>query len=122
MLARAAEEQGWEAMVRSSPEEASREVIRNRLQLVIIDLDAASRSAARGLVGLAEQLAGENKRLVMICGNEGDVKEEIWARQLGAWMYLPGVSDQSDVAMLCGEAKNVAEKLIGPIALPGAPL
>jgi hypothetical protein len=37
--------------------------------------------------------------------------EEIWARQLGAWMYLPGVNDHSDVAMLCGEARNAAEKL-----------
>ncbi len=38
---------------------------------------------------------------------------EIWSRQLGVWMYLPGVDDESDIAMLCGEARNAVEKLNG---------
>jgi hypothetical protein len=31
-------------------------------------------------------------------------------------MYLPGVDDHSDIAMLCGEARNVVEKLHGSAA------
>jgi hypothetical protein len=115
MLREAAEAQGWDPIVTSGVEQASREIARNRLQLVIVDLEGAGRGAAPGFFGLAQRLAGESGRLVVVCGNEGDVMEEIWARQLGAWMYLPGVDDQSDVAMVCGEARNVAERLLGGI-------
>ena len=113
MLQQAATQQGWEPILCDSAEEASREVVRNRLHMVIVDLDTAGRGVPAGFVELTEQLARESGRLLLVCGNEGDVQEEIWARQLGAWMYLPGVDDQSDVAMLCGEARNVAEKLVG---------
>jgi hypothetical protein len=50
----------------------------------------------------------------VICGNEGRPQEEIWARQLGAWLYLPGVVESDDVAMLCGEARQIAEQLAKP--------
>jgi hypothetical protein len=117
MLQQAAEAQGWEPLLCDSAQVASREVIRNRLQMVIVDLDTSGHGAPDGFAELTERLAGESGRLLLVCGNEGDVQEEIWARQLGAWMYLPGVDDQSDVAMLCGEARNVAEKLLGPLAV-----
>lgn len=116
MLQDAAVQQGWDAIVCDSVQEASRELIRHRVQMVIVDLDTSGRGAPGGFKELTERMAGEDRRLLVVCGNEGDVMEEIWARQLGAWTYLPGVDDQSDVVMLCGEAKNTAEKLLGPPA------
>jgi hypothetical protein len=112
MLCDAAEAQGWDPIPCDAAERASREVARHYLQMVIVDLEGAQGGAPEGFRGLAERLAGDSGRLLVVCGNESDVTEEIWARQLGAWMYLPGVDDQSDVAMVCGEARNVAEKLL----------
>lgn len=118
MLRDAAAAQGWDPILCHAAEQASREAVRHRLQMVIVDLERTERGVAERLKDLAEQFADESERLLVVCGTDGDVMEEIWARQLGAWMYLPGVDDTSDVAMVCGEAKNVAEKLLGARAAP----
>ena len=47
----------------------------------------------------------------MVCGSEGDVLAEMWARQLGVWLYLAGVDPTCDLTSLCSEAQQVAEKL-----------
>jgi hypothetical protein len=90
--------------------------------MVIVDLEGAPLQSPDGFRVFAERIAGESNRLIVVCGNEGNAREEIWARQLGAWMYLPGVDDQSDVAMVCGEAKNVVEKIAGSKGVPCSPL
>ena len=36
--------------------------------------------------------------------------EEIWARQLGVWLYLPGVVDDSDLSSLFEEGRAVASR------------
>jgi hypothetical protein len=46
-----------------------------------------------------------------VCGNPDDAMGEVWSRQLGVWMYLPGVDGHSDIALLCSEARNILEKL-----------
>ena len=46
-----------------------------------------------------------------VCGKPDDTLGEVWSRQLGVWMYLPGVDSQSDIALLCGEARNILTKL-----------
>lgn len=114
MLRQAARAQGWDPILCDTAPDASREAIRNRLQMVVVDLDCAGGEPPDGFQELAERLAGESGRLLVICGKEEDALVEVWARQLGAWMYLPGVDDTSDFAMVCGEAKNVAEKMFGP--------
>ena len=48
---------------------------------------------------------------LIVCGNEGATEEEIWVRQLGAWMYLPGVTEGSNLSLLCSEARHIAERL-----------
>ena len=44
--------------------------------------------------------------LLVICGHEGEVEEEIWARQLGVWLYVPGLSNApaEDLSLLCQQA------------------
>jgi hypothetical protein len=58
-----------------------------------------------------EQLASQSGVLLIVCGNEGSVEEELWVRQRGAWLYLPGVVEASNLALLCGEAKQIVERL-----------
>jgi hypothetical protein len=43
---------------------------------------------------------------------------EVWSRQLGVWMYLPGVDSESDLALVYSEARGIVEKLHGE-KLPG---
>ncbi|NIL99064.1 MAG: hypothetical protein GTO53_13870, partial [Planctomycetales bacterium] len=48
--------------------------------------------------------------LVALCGNEGNALEEIWARELGVWLYLPGVVDDSDLSSLLEAGQQVAAR------------
>ena len=54
------------------------------------------------------------QRLLIVCGTEGNPLEEIWAWQLGVWLYLAGVDLNCDVESLCSEARQVTNKLATP--------
>lgn len=111
MLCRSAEESGWDTVVCHDAGQAEIEAQRFRFQLAILDLAATGGVAPEGFRQLGERLARDSGPLLMICGQDDDTLEEIWARQLGAWLYLPGVDDTCDVAMLCREALKAAGKL-----------
>lgn len=119
LLERAAGEQGWETILAGDAEDAAREAVRNRIQLAVIDLESVGSPEQGVYRDLVEQLATSmpDGPLLIVCGHEDDAMGEIWSRQLGVWMYLPGVDDHSDIAMLCGEARNVVEKLHGSSAV-----
>jgi DNA-binding NtrC family response regulator len=108
MLDRAAAESGWKTHVCADAQTALAHVNRWLVQLAVIDLDAQAPATFRPLV---EQLSAQSGLLSIVCGHDGDVQEEIWVRQQGAWMYLPGVADSSNVGLLCGEAKQIVERI-----------
>jgi DNA-binding NtrC family response regulator len=112
LLERAAVDGGWKTYLCGDPQAASARVHRYLVQLVVVDLEKQSLPAFQPLL---EQLAGCGGLLLIVCGNEGSVEEEIWVRQRGAWMYLPGVEDaQDNIGLLCGEAREIAERLWKP--------
>lgn len=114
MFEQAAGDAGWDVIVCSDSESGWMAVKRQRFQLALIDFEETSECEA--MKELSSEVAGMRDTLLMLCGNEGDALEEIWARQLGSWLYLPGVSESSDVMSLCEQAVAVAEKLTG---IPG---
>jgi len=116
MFEAAAEQSGWQTEVCHGAVKANVVIARHRFQLAIIDLAGAG-TDANELREVAEALAGDKETLLMISGNEDDPLEEIWARQIGSWVYLPGVDETCDLGMVCGEARTVAEKLY-PFGLP----
>jgi hypothetical protein len=62
-----------------------------------------------GVRKLAERLAGRPATLLVICGDTHDSDSvEIWARQLGAFVYLPGAKDARAVAALIGEVRRTS--------------
>lgn len=112
MLSQAANEAGWDTVTCAGADRGWTAIQRERFQLALIDMQepTADESEYRDL---AEQISENSKTLLVLCGKEGDASQEIWARQTGAWLYLPGVSQNSDVTALCDQAMPVAEKLNG---------
>lgn len=117
MLARGAERAGWETVVCESVEAGWRACQRERFEMAVVDFTGLDRDldaeSVRQLRELTDQLATQRNILLMLCGNEGDALEEVWARQLGVWLYLPGICEQNDVQALCSQALPVAERLAG---------
>jgi hypothetical protein len=111
ILVRAAHEEHWATIVCRGAEEAARQAVRNRIQLALVDMQAVPLAEARAFRTLVEQLAARNGPLVAVCGNPNDNLGEVWSRQLGVWMYLPGVDSESDLALVCSEARSIVEKL-----------
>ena len=110
MLARSATDAGWDAVVCSDTSNCWSCLRQELFQLVLLDLQDSSGSRDE-FREVAEHLANESGTLLVLCGQEGDAMEEIWARQLGVWLYLPGVDRGSDICSLCEAARPVAEKL-----------
>jgi hypothetical protein len=108
MLDLAATDSGWKTFPCTDAVSARAQIHRWLMQLALIDLQGQRPETLRPLV---EEITACSGLLSIVCGNEGDVEEEIWVRQRGAWMYLPGVSDKSNVSLLCGEARQIAERL-----------
>ena len=111
MLLRAAAEGGWQTLVAPNADSARKQIARLFIQLAIVDLEHASLEDTEEFREIMEDLAGMTGLLLVVCGNEGEPVEEIWARQLGVWLYLPGVTSGDDVTLLCGEARQITEQL-----------
>jgi DNA-binding NtrC family response regulator len=108
-FAAAAELAGWDEC--SSPEDLAelRDAADRDFSLAIIDITSPVGEVVSDTVELAEELTARPNTLVVICGSEDNVDEELWARQLGAWLYLPGVADGDSLMSLCVEARRLRE-------------
>lgn len=87
-----------------------RSVIDGDYQLVIVDIAHPVGERVSDTVEIAEEFAGRPGTLLVVCGSDDSVDEEFWARQLGAWVYLPGVSGGDALMSLFAEARRVAER------------
>jgi len=110
MLRRSAEQSGWETIVCTEAEGAMQVALRTLLQLAIVDLESASGQRPADFEPLLRKLAMTSDILLIACGNDENIQEEIWARQLGVWLYLPGVAEESDLGSLFEEAIDIASR------------
>jgi hypothetical protein len=85
-------------------------VIESDYQLVVVDIARPIGERVNDSVEIAEEFAGRPDSLLAICGSDDNVDEELWARQLGAWVYLPGVSSGDALLSLVTEARRLAER------------
>ena len=108
---RAAHEEHWATIVCTTADDANRQSVRNRIDLALVDLQSAPPDGEAQLRVLIQQLATRDGPLLAVCGKPDDTMGEVWSRQLGVWMYLPGVDRHSDIALLCGEARSILKKL-----------
>ncbi len=104
-ISQAATQGGWNTVVCADPPNALAAARRYRFQLAWVDLDNGG-TAPAAFRELCQVLADLPGMLLAICGNPADAEEEIWARQLGVWLYVPGLSNApvDELSVLCEQA------------------
>jgi hypothetical protein len=122
-----AEQESWLPVVCKDAKELRQCVFRETIPLALVDLPSRSSEAYDGYRKIAEWLSelgtwnGTSGVLLVVCAAGESVQEEIWARQLGTWSYLPlvQVPTQEQMAMrqpreglslLFGEARELLAK------------
>ncbi|HEY1598308.1 MAG TPA: hypothetical protein VGG64_01810 [Pirellulales bacterium] len=106
-----AREGGWNVTLCREPAEAIAQARQRLLQMAIVDLSGSVASDSASYRFLVEQLACTSRMLLLVCGNVDDTREEVWARHLGVWMYLPGAIDGADLVGLCVAARETVERM-----------
>jgi hypothetical protein len=100
---------GWlECAAPQTTAELRRAIVRD-YRLAIVDITAPLGDRVNDTIEVAEEFAARPGTLLVICGSEDNVHEELWARQLGTWLYLPGVCDGDSLTSLCVEARRLRD-------------
>ncbi len=110
MLVQAAGDAGWETLICASPASAASCLARNFVQMAIVDLDGQQTADFQQVLRTLQNTSG---LLLVVCGNEGDLREEIFVRQFGPWLYLPGVEQAGELTGLCTQARQINERRQG---------
>ena len=118
MISAAIAQAGWEPIVHADMPGAQQTIQRTRFQMAWVDVSHDPTSSE--CRDLCETIAAMPDVLLAICGHADDPQEEIWARQLGPWLYLPGASldDNDEIRLLCEQALLILSGNRG-ISLPG---
>lgn len=107
LLTQAAADAGWDDVVCVSPDQALGQFRRFVFQFAMVDLDDRG-GTPDGVRELIQTLSQDSSRvLIGVCGHEADPEEEIWIRQLGIWLYLPGVTTASEVSLAYEQALQI---------------
>lgn len=120
LLRSAARNESWQATVNIDVREFLRNVFLLRVPLTFVDMPDAERHEYPVWQSAAERAKDLSDSLVVVCGISGDVREEVWARQLGAWAYLPGDNGLNGLELIFGDArKAIANKALVCVELDG---
>ncbi|MEX0936252.1 MAG: hypothetical protein WDZ59_00215 [Pirellulales bacterium] len=109
-IVRAARDASWAPIVCRDAISAAEHCARSRVYLALVDLLDIDQAAREHTYRLCERLVETQQPLLVICGHENQPHEEIWARQLGAWLYLPGLVETKEMTALAEEARLVVDK------------
>jgi hypothetical protein len=109
-LTAATELAGWEECDAPKTDGDIRSAIDGDYRLVLVDIANPVGNRVSDMVELAEEFAARPETLVVICGPEDGIDEELWARQLGAWVYLPGAIAGDGLVSLFHEAVRLADR------------
>ncbi|MDC0935441.1 hypothetical protein OAS39_04070 [Pirellulales bacterium] len=89
MIRDAAQTQAWDVTVCSNSTEFLRCVFRQKVALIVIDLPRDESGEYRQMRNAAEDAVRLSDALLLVSGAGASADEEIWARSLGVWSYLP---------------------------------
>lgn len=114
LLRAAAEEQKWFAVVVSGSQELLRQAFLERVDLVWIDFPDPGGLQAddrRELRDAAETATSVMSGLLVVSGRDVNGDEEIWARSLGAWAYLPDALGAAELEVVFGDARTALGRM-----------
>jgi len=100
---------GWETTVCIEALSAAQMIERYRFDMVIVDMQAGLDGAPENFTAFAERVA-KDRCLLVIWGDGESSTEELWARQLGAWLYMPAVTQASDFHAIGTAAREVVDR------------
>ena len=89
MIHDAAQTEAWDATVCSNSTEFLRCVFRQKVALIVVDLPRGESGEYRQMRNAAEDAVRLSDALLLVSGAGASADEEIWARSLGVWSYLP---------------------------------
>lgn len=104
-------EAGWRPIECESVGDAIKQSDRWKTHLAIVDFCGLAERQRQTFRKFAKRLGKQTEPLLMICDDEDSSStSELWARQVGVWLYLPEASLGNDLVDLCAEAIQAAEK------------
>ena len=113
-LSAAAELVGWDT-VDSAPTTPDLAAASQRdHRLVVVDLASPPRGDSGMFHERVREMAARPDTLVVVCGSATDRDQEVWARSLGAFVYVPGIAAGDPLVAVFREARTVSERLHAP--------
>ncbi len=117
----AAENQLWQPVVCDSVDQFLKNLFRLRVSLTVVDLPRFTEAYYTKFRNAVERAGDLSDSLIVVCGygnpavgevpaNEMLADEELWARQLGVWAYLPEAGEPDGLKLIFDEARQAVEK------------
>ena len=110
-LQAAAEREAWEVIVSGNATEFLRHIFRFKVPLTLVDLPSNQQCDYEKLRAAAAKASNLSNSLLVLCGFQEDTAEETWARQLGAWTYLPKVNKPAELDWVFVEARKAVAQI-----------
>lgn len=111
MFGQSAERCGWQQVVCEDTASALEHLESGNVGMVLIDTASTGDASLEAQRWLVERLAENKKVLTVVCGRTSDSQEEIWARELGVWMYLPGVAPESEIDPMLLAGREISARM-----------
>jgi hypothetical protein len=115
MFGNAAERTGWKRIVCDNLAAARQLVLGGRVAVAVVDLPRPRQmdcnSECEKGRDFVEWLVREAGVLTVACGRSESPEEEAWARQIGVWVYLPGVAPESDLDSVLKGARQIKSRI-----------
>lgn len=106
LLRAAAEAEAWEAIACSNPRQFLRNVFQESVPLTLIDLPPASSKVYSEFRVAAVRAKDRGESLLVVSVAEGCATDELWARELGVWSYLPELTGQEGWELVFSDARQ----------------
>lgn len=105
-LQSAAEKEAWEATVCSNAGKFLKHVFLQKVPLTLVDLPQIDLSVYPQMRDATVKVCQVSDSLLILCGAKTNADEELWARQLGVWTYLPEVERPAELDWIFAEARK----------------
>lgn len=109
----------WTVCDAPADADAIRAAMDREYDLVIVDIAHPCGERVADSVELAEDFARRPGTLLTVCSSGESLDEELWARQLGVWAYLPEMSTGDSLVSLFQEAGRTSARWIAQLSRGG---